>query len=145
MKKIVFMLAFATTFTAQANTTQLENNQIEQSYQLKKKGKYAIMVQNKMMLMSSIMTGQEMLKNNPKSTFEIVMIAAAVKDIAEDNELKEMMKKANAAGIKFTSCEFAMNKLGVNKSQYLEFVQTTPNAFIYLFELQEKGFKQIIL
>ena len=98
-----------------------------------------------MMLMSSIMTGQEMLKNNPKSTFEIVMIAAAVKDIAEDNELKEMMKKANAAGIKFTSCEFAMNKLGVNKSQYLEFVQTTPNAFIYLFELQEKGFKQIIL
>lgn len=135
------MLAFATTFTAQANTTQLENNQIEQSYQLKKKGKYAIMVQNKMMLMSSIMTGQEMLKNNPKSTFEIVMIAAAVKDIAEDNELKEMMKKANAAGIKFTSCEFAMNKLGVNKSQYLEFVQTTPNAFIYLFELQEKGFK----
>lgn len=139
------MLAFATTFTAQANTTQLENNQIEQSYQLKKKGKYAIMVPNKMMLMSSIMTGQEMLKNNPKSTFEIVMIAAAVKDIAEDNELKEMMKKANAAGIKFTSCEFAMNKLGVNKSQYLEFVQTTPNAFIYLFELQEKGFKQIIL
>lgn len=129
----------------QHNTTQLENNQIEQSYQLKKKGKYAIMVPNKMMLMSSIMTGQEMLKNNPKSTFEIVMIAAAVKDIAEDNELKEMMKKANAAGIKFTSCEFAMNKLGVNKSQYLEFVQTTPNAFIYLFELQEKGFKQIIL
>lgn len=145
MKKMLFIVALATTFTAQANTIQPENIQVEQSYQLKKKGKYAIMVQNKMMLMSSIMTGQEMLKNNPKATFEIIMIASAVKDIAEDNELKEMLKKANQAGIKFTSCEFAMNKLGVTKTQYLDFVQTTPNAFIYLFELQEKGFKQIIL
>lgn len=64
---MLFIVALATTFTAQANTIQPENIQVEQSYQLKKKGKYAIMVQNKMMLISSIMTGQEMLKKQSES------------------------------------------------------------------------------
>ena len=145
MKKIVFILALATSFNAQASQTNVDITQAEQDIQLKKKGKYAIMVQNKMMLMSSIVTGEEILKNNPKANFEIVLIAGAVKDIAEDNDLKEMMQKANSVGIKFVSCEFAMNKLGVSKNQYSDFVQTTPNAFLYLFELQEKGFRQIIL
>ncbi|WP_334125247.1 DsrE/DsrF/DrsH-like family protein [Empedobacter brevis] len=145
MKKIAFIAALAATFTLQAKERKSEISQIENSQPLKKKGKYAIMVQTKMMLMSSIMTGQEILKNNPKATFEIVMIASVVKDIAEEQDLKEIMIKANEAGIRFVSCEFAMNKLGVSKNQYLDFVQTTPNAFIYLFELQEKGFHQIIL
>lgn len=144
MKKTLLMIALVTSFTAQANNKQ-ELYKIESFSLLKKKGKYAIIIQNKTMLISSIITGEEMLKNNSKAHFEIVLIASVVKDIAEDNELKEMMKKANEIGIKFTSCEFAMNKLGVKKNQYLDFVQTTPNAFIYLFELQEKGFNQIIL
>ena len=145
MKKIVLIAVLAVTFTMQAKERKSEISQIEHSQPLKKKGKYAIMVQTKMMLMSSIMTGQEILKNNPKATFEIVMIAGVVKDIAEEQDFKEVMIKANEAGIRFVSCEFAMNKLGVSKNQYLDFVQTTPNAFIYLFKLQEKGFHQIIL
>ena len=145
MKKIALIGALAATFTMQAKERKSEISQIEHSLQLKKKGKYAIMVQTKMMLMSSIITGQEILKNNPKATFEIVMIAGVVKDIAEEQDLKEIMIKGNEDGIRFVSCEFAMNKLGVSKNQYLDFVQTTPNAFIYLFELQEKGFHQIIL
>ena len=104
MKKIVLIAALAVTFTMQAKERKSEISQIEHSQPLKKKGKYAIMVQTKMMLMSSIMTGQEILKNNPKATFEIVMIAGVVKDIAEEQDLKEVMIKANEAGIRFVSC-----------------------------------------
>ena len=68
-----------------------------------------------------------------KKLFLSFIILFALQSYAQVNQ-QEMMKKANEIGIKFTSCEFAMNKLGVKKKQYLDFVQTTPNAFIYLFE-----------
>lgn len=145
MKKIVTALAlfsFAVLTPLQAST--LQHDQIE-VVQLKSKGKYAIMVQNKMHLQAALMTGEEILKTNPKAKFEVVLIGEVVKDIADDKSLQPAMEKANKDGVKIVSCEFAMKKLGVTKNQYLTIIDTTPNAFIYLFELQEKGYSQIIL
>ncbi len=146
MKKSVFVLAaFVASFIA-LPTQAAEFNEAPTSVMQKKaKGKHAIMVQNKMHMMAAIMTGEEMIKNNPKTVFEIVLIGDVVKDIAVDQDLKNAMAEANKAGIVFVSCEFAMNKLGVTKDQYLSFVRTTPNAFIYLFDLQDKGYNNLIL
>lgn len=146
MKKSVFVL---TTLFASCIALPIQvadyNEVATAVIQTKVKDKHAIMVQNKMHMMAAIMTGEEMIKNNPKTVFEIVLIGNVVKDIAVDQDLKNAMAEANKAGILFVSCEFAMNKLGVTKDQYLSFVRTTPNAFIYLFDLQDKGYKNLIL
>ena len=144
-KNLLAAFAIATfALSTPLHATSFENDQIA-SIQIKSKGKYAIMVQNKMHLQAAIMTGEEILKANPKAKFEVVLIGEVVKDIADDTSLKPMLEKAHQGGIKIVSCEFAMKKLGVTKDQYLPIIDTTPNAFIYLFDLKEKGYNHIIL
>ena len=112
---------------------------------IKKKGKYAILVQNEPHFMASVMTGEEYKAKSKSIQFEIVLIGSIVKDLAEKETLKPFIEKARNSGIKIVVCEFAMEKLGVKKSQYPSSVLTTPNGFTYIFGLQESGFKTITL
>ena len=95
--------------------------------------------------MVSVMTGEEYKTKSSNIQFEIVLIGEVVKDLAEKEDLKHFIQKAEKAGIKIVVCEFAMEKLGVKKSQYQPSILTTPNGFTYLFGLQELGFKTITL
>ncbi len=112
---------------------------------IKNDGKYALLVQNAKHFMVSVMTGEEYRTQSEKIDFEIILIGAVVKDLAENTELKPFITKAEQSGIKIVVCEFAMNQLAIKKSQYPSSVQTTPNGFTYLFGLQESGFKTITL
>lgn len=124
---------------AQHSPTQSIENAI------KKKGKYAILVQNEPHFMASVMTGEEYKAKSKSIQFEIILIGPIVKDLAEKEALKPFIEKAKNSGIKIVVCEFAMEKLGVKKSQYPSSVLTTPNGFTYIFGLQELGFKSITL
>ncbi len=146
MKKLVFLTLSAFVFltSSQAQAQTMIKDQIV-NVQLKKKGKYVILVQNSMHLHAALMTGNEILKANPKAKFEVILIGPVVKEIVSDQDLKTALTNANKAGVKITSCEFAMQKLGVDKKDYLPFIQTTPNAFIYLFSLKESDFIDLVL
>lgn len=124
---------------AQHSATQSIENAI------KKKGKYAILVQNEPHFMASVMTGEQYKAKSKSIQFEIILIGPIVKDLAEKEALKPFIEKAKNSGIKIVVCEFAMEKLGVKKSQYQSSVLTTPNGFTYIFGLQELGFKSITL
>ena len=124
---------------AQHSATQSIENAI------KKKGKYAILVQNEPHFMASVMTGEQYKAKSKSIQFEIILIGPIVKDLAEKEALKPFIEKAKNSGIKIVVCEFAMEKLGVKKSQYPSSVLTTPNGFTYIFGLQELGFKSITL
>lgn len=142
---IIAMFILGTGFTnfANAQKSPVPVNKVENS--LKSNGKYAIMVQNPMHFMVSIMTGEEYRAKGEKLQFEIVLIGDVVKDLAENKELDTYVRKAEELGIRIVVCEFAMNKFGIKKSQYLPYVETTPNGFTYIFGLQELGFKTITL
>lgn len=139
---IALFLVASTTFST-VNAQQMSVQQIENS--IKKKGKYAILVQNSKHFMASVNTGERYKATSEKIQFEIVLIGEVVKDLAEKDELKPFVEKAEKSGIRIVVCEFAMDKLDVKKSDYHPSILTTPNGFTYLFGLQENGFKTIQL
>lgn len=146
MKKQIIIIALFLVGISFFNDVKAQNSttsQVENA--IKKDGKYAILVQNSKHFMVSVMTGEEYKVKSPKIQFEIVLIGDVVKDLAENPELKPFIEKAQKTGVKIVVCEFAMEKLGVKKSQYQPSIRTTPNGFTYLFGLQELGFKTITL
>ena len=144
-KQIIFIALFLLWITLfnDVKAQNLTTSQVENA--IKKDGKYALLVQNSKHFMVSVMTGEEYKTENPDIQFEIVLIGEVVKDLAEKEDLKPFIEKAQKAGVKIVVCEFAMEKLGVKKSQYQPSILTTPNGFTYLFGLQELGFKTITL
>lgn len=146
MKKQIIIIALfllGITLFNDVKAQNLTTSQVENA--IKKDGKYALLVQNSKHFMVSVMTGEEYKTENPDIQFEIVLIGEVVKDLAEKEDLKPFIEKAQKTGVKIVVCEFAMNKLGVKKSQYQPSILTTPNGFTYLFGLQELGFKTITL
>lgn len=146
MKKQIIIIALfllGITFFNDVKAQSLTTSQVENA--IKKDGKYAILVQNSKHFMVSVMTGEEYKTKNTGIQFEIVLIGEVVKDLAEKEDLKPFIEKAQKTGVKIVVCEFAMEKLGVKKSQYQPSIRTTPNGFTYLFGLQELGFKTITL
>lgn len=146
MKKQIIIIALfllGITFFNDVKAQSLTTSQVENA--IKKDGKYAILVQNSKHFMVSVMTGEEYKTKNTGIQFEIVLIGEVVKDLAEKEDLKPFIEKAQKTGVKIVVCEFAMEKLGVKKSQYHSSTLTTPNGFTYLFGLQESGFKTITL
>lgn len=146
MKKQIIIIALfllGITLFNDVKAQNLTTSQVENA--IKKDGKYALLVQNSKHFMVSVMTGEEYKTENPDIQFEIVLIGEVVKDLAEKEDLKPFIEKAQKTGVKIVVCEFAMNKLGVKKSQYKPSILTTPNGFTYLFGLQELGFKTITL
>ena len=146
MKKQIIIIALfllGITLFNDVKAQNLTTSQVENA--IKKDGKYALLVQNSKHFMVSVMTGEEYKTKNTGIQFEIVLIGEVVKDLAEKEDLKPFIEKAQKTGVKIVVCEFAMNKLGVKKSQYQPSILTTPNGFTYLFGLQELGFKTITL
>ena len=146
MKKQIIIIALFLSGITLFNDVKAQNlttSQVENA--IKKDGKYALLVQNSKHFMVSVMTGEEYKTKNTGIQFEIVLIGEVVKDLAEKEDLKPFIEKAQKTGVKIVVCEFAMEKLGVKKSQYQPSILTTPNGFTYLFGLQELGFKTITL
>ncbi|ERJ58041.1 DsrE family protein [Sphingobacterium paucimobilis] len=139
----VALLVIGITFSNSLSAQQVPVEAVEKA--VKADGKYAILVQNPMHLMASVMTGEAYKAKDKAVQFEIVLIGQVVKDLAENKELESTIQNAEKWGIRLVVCEFAMNKLGVKKSQYHPAIHTTPNGFTYLFGLQELGFKTITL
>ncbi|MBK1439895.1 DsrE family protein [Parapedobacter sp. ISTM3] len=112
---------------------------------VRKDGSYAMLVQGTRHFMGAMLVGENIKEEHPSAQFEIVMAGEIVKELASNKDLKKQVETAKKYGIKLVVCEFAMQRLGVTKAQYNPYVQTTPNAYRYLFGLQELGFKTITL
>lgn len=112
---------------------------------IKKDGKYAIMVPNARYFQAAVMTGKTLKTKYAKMDFEIVVISAVAKDLAEDETLKSFIELSDNVGIRIVVCESAMHHFEVKKSQYHPSIKTTPDGFAYIFGLQESGYKTITL
>lgn len=146
MKNQFFMILFlfvGSVMYTPATAQSLSVEAIENS--VKKDGKYALLVTNARHFQAAVMTGEELKTAHPKLQFEIVLIGPGVKDLATDEDLKSFVETSEKLGIRIVVCEFAMKHFGISKSQYHSSIKTTPDGFIYMFGLQENGFKAITL
>lgn len=145
MKKIIIYISllFAPVFiyNSYAQTNSIED--VEHS--IKEKGKYGLLVRNVKHLKASIMTGGDLKKQFPDIDYQIVVCGELIKDVANDDNVQNMLKKAKLNGIKVLICGLSVKQLNVPKESFPDSVEFTENGLIYIFGLQEKGYKTITL
>jgi intracellular sulfur oxidation DsrE/DsrF family protein len=139
---IVFMILLFGNYLALGQTTETIDK-IEKS--IKADGKYAILAGNYKHFEGSVRTGLRMRNGNPNLLFQIVLIGMVVKEITADKNLLALVEDCKTAGIQIVICQNAMKALGVSKSDLHPYLETTSSGFLYMFGLQENGFKVITL
>jgi intracellular sulfur oxidation DsrE/DsrF family protein len=139
---IVFMILLFGNYLAFGQTTETIDK-IEKS--IKADGKYAILAGNYKHFEGSVRTGLRMRNGNPNLQFQIVLIGMVVKEITTDKNLLALVEDCKTAGIQIVICQNAMKALGVSKSDLHPYLETTSSGFLYMFGLQENGFKVITL
>ncbi|HLV13907.1 MAG TPA: DsrE family protein [Xanthomarina sp.] len=146
MKKQFLMILFVVVgslFYSPMMAQSLSVSDIENS--VKKDGNYAILVSNSRYFQAAVRTGVGLKASNPELNFEVVLIGPVVKDVATDESLMSTIETSEKAGIRLVVCEAAMNHLKLKKSDFHSSIAFSPDGFIYLFGLQENGFKTITL
>lgn len=139
---VVFMVLLFGNLSAFGQTTEAIDK-IEKS--IKADGKYAILAGNYKHFEGSVRTGLRMRIGNPNLQFQIVLIGMVVKEITTDKLLLALVEDCKTAGIQIVICQNAMKALGITKSDLHPYLETTSSGFIYMFGLQENGFKVITL
>lgn len=139
---LIFIVLLLGNHKATAQTTAAIN-QIENS--IKADGKYAILAGNYKHFEGSVRTGLRMRKGNPNLQFQIVLIGMVVKEITTDAQLLALVEDCKTAGIQIVICQNAMKALNVTKSDLHPYIETTSSGFVYMFGLQENGYKVISL
>lgn len=105
----------------------------------------AVMVTDAMHFGVAVETVEQLNLKENKISFEIVMVGMLAKEIVENTEMKSVIERAIAAGAKLVVCEYALNLLKVDKTKLDKRIAITPNAWIYMFELQDKGYNTLTI
>ncbi|AEA45000.1 hypothetical protein [Fluviicola taffensis] len=140
---LLIVLCISGTNAAKAQTS-LEISKTEQS--IKKNGKYAMLVMKAQHLKAAIITGKEFKAKSPNIDFQVVICGELVKEISADSLLQALVLEAiQNKEVKFLFCGLSISQLKIDKNTLPKEVPITDNGLIYLFGLQEHGYKTIIL
>lgn len=147
MNRLFLLVTVAILSLGMAQNINAQSHSIEKVNQaaMKKEGRYAIMVDNSNYLMASIAAGEMYKEYSNDIQFEVVLIGAVVKALADDKNLIPFVERAEKSGVRIVACKFAMDKLGVKTSDLPSSVEVTENGFTYYFGLQELDFNTIAL
>lgn len=100
---------------------------------------YAILVKDERSVISATITGEDLMREASTKSFVIVIMGSVVDGVHQNQELLTLMKQGTEQGIEYVFCEIALERFGVKKSDLPNFLKTTFNAHIYMFELMKKG------
>lgn len=146
MKTILILFVALMTFGAgnlQAQTAE-SIQKTEQS--IRKNGKYALIVMKALHLKTAVNTGIEFKAKSEKIDFQIIVCGELVKEISQDAALQSLIKNAvTQHGLKVLVCGLSVEQLKVDKTLLPNEIKITRNGLIYMFGLQEKKYKSIVL
>ncbi|MFO7825677.1 MAG: DsrE family protein [Cyclobacterium sp.] len=113
---------------------------------IRKDGKYAMLVMKAQHLKAGIKTGIAFKSESEKIDFQIVACGMLVKEISEDAELQSLIKNTvSDHGLKILVCGLSIQQFGVDKTLLPDETPITDNGLIYMFGLQELGYRSITL
>ena len=113
---------------------------------IRNNGKYAIMVMKAQHLKTAVNTGIQFKTFSKKIDFQIIVCGELVKEISQDVALQSVIKNAvTQHGLKVLACGLSIEQLKVDKSLLPSEIKVTRNGLIYMFGLQEKNYKSIVL
>ncbi|NLI35685.1 MAG: hypothetical protein GX416_04075 [Bacteroidales bacterium] len=145
MKKYIMILLLFSFIMGTTNVSAQkvkEINQVEQS--IKSSGKYALLVMNPKHLKVAIMTGERFKNKSKKIDFQIVTCGEVVKEISANEELKKTVVEAvQKYGLKIVVCGLTVRQLNIDKTLLPTETPIVNNGIVYMFGLEELGYKSI--
>ncbi len=146
MKTILILFFALMTFGAGNLNAQTTESVQKTEQSIRKNGKYAIMVMKAQHLKTAVKTGIELKTFSQKIDFQIIACGELVKEISQDAALQSLIKNAvTQHGLKVLVCGLSVEQLKVDKSLLPKEIAVTKNGLIYMFGLQEKKYKSIVL
>lgn len=146
MKKVKLIFSVLAMMTLLTFSTEVSGQEVAKS--MKYEGhstKFALMISNENHFIGAVETGITMNVKKNKFAFEIVVVGKLAEDLALNKELISVIDKAHKNGIKIVICEQALAFFNIEKTSLDKRLYTTPNAWIYMFELKDKGFNSLTI
>lgn len=146
MKTYLFPLTLLLLFISESSMAQTitQMHQTEQS--ILKNGKYALLVMKSQHLKAAIQTGIEFKHKSKKIDFQIITCGPLVKEISESAELQDLVRNAvDHFNLKILTCGLSIKQFDVDQTALPLEAPITENGLIYLFGLQEQGYRTIAL
>lgn len=104
-------------------------------------GKYAMSVTSTRHLKVAVETSEAFKQKSKNIQFEIVVSGPVLKELVSSSDLRKLIDRAEKANVGVVACAIAMKGLGIKKAELPAYIEISGNAAIYLFGLQELGFK----
>ena len=146
MKTIIIIFLALMTFGAGTLNAQTAESVQKTEQSIRKNGKYALMVMKAQHLKTAVNTGIEFKTISKKIDFQIIACGELVKEISQDAALQSVIKNAvTQHGLKVLVCGLSIEQFKVDKTLFAKEISVTKNGLIYMFGLQEKNYKSIIL
>lgn len=146
MKTILITFLALMTFGAGNLNAQTAESIQKTEQSIRKNGKYALLVMKALHLKTAINTGIEFKANSKKIDFQIIVCGELVKEISQDAALQSIIKNAvTQHELKVLVCGLSIEQLKVDKTLLPNEIKVTRNGLIYMFGLQEKNYKSIVL
>lgn len=146
MKTILILFVALITFGVGNLNAQTAESIQKTEQSIRKNGKYALIVMKALHLKTAVNTGIEFKAKSEKIDFQIIVCGELVKEISQDAALQNIIKNAvTQHGLKVLVCGLSVEQLKVDKTLLPNEIKVTRNGLIYMFGLQEKQYKSIIL
>ena len=77
--------------------------------------------------------------------FKVIICGQAVREFSKNDELEEILLKAEENGIQLIACGFSLKKFGISPESIPENMQVVENGLVLGFNLQKEGYHSITL
>lgn len=133
---ILLLLSIGTPLKAQELSTEQVENSINPN------GKYAVFISDAKRLSGAVVTGEQLRQKSKSINFQIIMAGSILKELAAKTPaMTALVERAKKAHTRMVACEIAMKKMGIKKADLPGYIEVTSNAAIYIFGLEELGYK----
>ncbi len=105
--------------------------------------KFAIMISQPRHIKTAIATAEAMDIEKHNYSFEVLMSGPLAKEIAINPDFKKYIDISEEMGIDLSVCAIALGRQGVDEAEVDERILITPNVWIRVFELKDKGYNVI--